>query len=96
MNPRQIQTAVVANNPKSLNKKNNQCWIDEIRSLSYIKVNKYTSLLLPEITPSMVMTEKPDAGVLAQKLNKYAIKIAGIPWNKVIRIVAPEINEDIF
>ena len=43
------------------------------------------------MTPRIVITENPDAGVFAQKLNKYAIKIAGTPWNKTIKMVAPEI-----
>ena len=43
------------------------------------------------MTPRIVITENPDAGVFAQKLNKYAIKIAGTPWNKIIKMVAPGI-----
>ena len=43
------------------------------------------------MTPRIVITENPDAGVFAQKLNKYAIKIAGTPWNKTIKMVAPGI-----
>ena len=49
-------------------------------------------IFLPETTPRIVITENPDAGVFAQKLNKYAIKIAGTPWNKTIKMVAPEIS----
>ena len=50
-----------------------------IKILELIRVNLKTFMFLPEMTPRIVMTENPDAGVFAQKLNKYAIKIAGTP-----------------
>ena len=69
----------------------NQTLNHQIKILKLIRATLKTFIFLPEMTPRIVITENPDAGVFAQKLNKYAIKIAGTPWNKTIKMVAPRI-----
>ena len=41
------------------------------------------------MSSKIVATENPEAGVFNQKLNRYTIKIAGMPCIRTIRIVAP-------
>ena len=78
LKPRQIQTAVVASNPKM--EKINYCYKKYVRfCLNTMWLKWSRASCLPDMTPRMVITENPEAGVFAQKLKRYAIKMAGIP-----------------